>query len=144
VAAPDPTRVRTGLARWLWFALGWLAVVVGGIGVVVPGLPSTGFFVLAASCFARSSPRFEAWVLRLPAVGPLVRDHRAGLGMPRRVKVVAVAMMLGFATASAVLAIEHRGVGALVVALAVVGAWYVTWKVPTRELVLLRRAQQPG
>jgi uncharacterized membrane protein YbaN (DUF454 family) len=50
----------------------------------VPGLPTTGFFVLAAACFAKSSPRFERWVLDLPTVGPMVRDYRAGLGMPRR------------------------------------------------------------
>ena len=74
--------------------LGWLAVALGGLGVVVPGLPTTGFFVLAAACFARSSPRFERWVLSLPTIGPLVRDHRAGLGMPRRAKVLAIGMML--------------------------------------------------
>ena len=39
----------TGLRRWLWFGGGWLAVGLGSIGVIVPGLPTTGFFVLAAA-----------------------------------------------------------------------------------------------
>ena len=82
------------MRRFGLLALGWVAVALGGLGVVVPGLPTTGFFVLAAACFARSSPRFEQWVLGLPKIGPLVRDHRAGLGMPRRAKVVAIVMML--------------------------------------------------
>ena len=55
--------LRRGPVRWLVFALGWVFVFFGAVGIVVPGLPTTGFFVLAASCFTRSSPRFEAWVL---------------------------------------------------------------------------------
>ena len=87
-------------------ALGWIAVALGGLGVFVPGLPTTGFFVLAAACFARSSPRFEQWVLGLPKVGPLVRDHRAGLGMPRRAKVVAIGF--NFLTIRRFWAADHR------------------------------------
>ncbi len=122
----------------LWFAAGLLSVGIGGIGVVVPGLPTTVFFIVAAACFSRSNKRFEQWVLDLPRIGQLVRDHRAGLGMPRRAKVVAVAMILGVATASGVLAIGGP-VGAGVVALGIVGALYVTFRVPTRERVLAER-----
>jgi uncharacterized membrane protein YbaN (DUF454 family) len=130
VATTVPGRRVT---RGLWFSLGWVAVGLGGIGVVVPGLPTTGFFVLAAACFAKSSPRFERWVLDLPKVGPLVRDYRAGLGMPRRAKVWAIGLMLTAATLSAVFAIGNRWIGAGVVALALVGTWYVGWRIPTRE-----------
>ncbi|MFP3901809.1 MAG: YbaN family protein [Acidimicrobiia bacterium] len=119
-------------------ALGWTAVALGGIGIVLPVLPSTGFFVLAAACFARSSPRFERWVLNLPKVGPLVRDHRAGLGMPRRVKLVAIGMMLTACTISAV-TVGHPVVAAVVLGLGGVGTWYVGWRVPTRERVLAAR-----
>lgn len=75
---------------------GLLCVALGAIGIVVPGLPTTIFFIGAAACFARSSPRLEAWVLGLPKVGPAVRDYRAGLGMPRRAKQVAIAMIVVF------------------------------------------------
>ena len=104
--------------------------------MIVPGLPTTVFFILAAACFARSNPRFERWVLDLPKIGPMVRDHRAGLGMPRRAKVVAVTMILVFATASGIFAIGNRAVGATVVALGLVGAAYVLFGVPTRENVV--------
>ena len=102
------------MKRLLLLTCGFLAVGLGTVGIVVPGLPTTGFFVLAAACFAKSSPRFERWVLGLPKIGPLVRDHRAGLGMPRRAKVLAV------------------------------GTWYVGWRVPTREVVLATRAPAAG
>jgi uncharacterized membrane protein YbaN (DUF454 family) len=122
-------------------AVGWLAVALGTVGIVVPGLPTTGFFVLAAACFARSSPRFEAWVLGLPKVGPLVRDHRAGLGMPRRAKVLAIAVMLAACSLSAWRLGSPLAV--VVIAAGAVGTWYVGWRVPTREVVLGRRVE-PG
>ena len=122
-------------------AVGWLAVALGTVGIVVPGLPTTGFFVLAAACFARSSPRFEAWVLGLPKIGPLVRDHRAGLGMPRRAKVLAIAVMLAACSLSAWRLGSPLAV--VVIAAGAVGTWYVGWRVPTREVVLARRVE-PG
>lgn len=130
---------RGGPTRWLWFAGGWVAVALGGIGVVVPGLPTTVFFIVAASCFARSSPRFEAWVLDLPGVGPMVRDYRAGLGMPRRAKVWALGTMWAFVALSAVLTRETPVVGILTAAVALVGTWFIVRRVPTREQVLLQR-----
>ncbi len=123
----------------LWFAAGLLSVAIGGLGVVVPGLPTTVFFIVAAACFSRSNKRFEQWVLDLPRIGQLVRDHRAGLGMPRRSKAIAVTMILVAATASGMLAIGNRAIGAAVVGLGVVGALYVTFRVPTRERVLAER-----
>ena len=68
---------------------GLALVGIGAVGIVVPGLPSTIFFILAAAAFSRSSARLERWLLSLPAIGPMVRDYRAGLGMRRRAKIAA-------------------------------------------------------
>lgn len=127
--------------RVVLFGCGWAAVALGSIGIVVPGLPTTGFFVLAAACFARSSPRFERWVLDLPGVGPMVRDHRAGLGMPRRAKVLAIAMMLTACTLSS-WTLGSPVAAAVILGAGAVGTWYVGWRVPTREDELARRAAE--
>jgi uncharacterized membrane protein YbaN (DUF454 family) len=140
----DTGGVRTGPARWAWLVAGWLAAAVGAAGVIVPGLPTTGPFVLAASCFAKSSPRFERWVLSLPRIGPLVRDHRAGLGMPRRAKVMAVSMIVVAVSASTLLAIPSPVAKSITVAAGVVGCWYVGLRIPTRERVLAARGDGGG
>ena len=127
------------LRRLGWFTLGWLAVALGGIGIVVPGLPTTGFFVLAAWCFARSSPRFERWVLDLPGIGPMVRDHRAGLGMPRRAKAIAVSMIVVAVALSVTVGIDTWPTRLVVLTLGAVGVVYVAARVPTRERVLQKR-----
>jgi uncharacterized membrane protein YbaN (DUF454 family) len=142
-AAAAPAR-RQGPVAWLWFAGGLVSVGLGSLGVIVPGLPTTVFFIVAAACFARSNPRFEQWVLDLPRIGPMVRDHRAGLGMPRRAKVIAVTMILAVSIASGVFAIGNRAVGATVVAAGLIGAAYVLFRVPTRERVLEERAGRAG
>lgn len=94
VAAPiDAAATPVLRKRLVWIPVGLLCVGLGGIGLVLPGLPSTIFFIAAAAAFSKSSPRLEAWVLELRGVGPLIRDYRAGVGMPRRAKVIAITMM---------------------------------------------------
>jgi uncharacterized membrane protein YbaN (DUF454 family) len=123
------------LARAAWITAGLAAVAFGGIGLVVPGLPTTVFFIIAAWCFSRSSPRLERWVLGLPRIGPLVADYRAGLGMPRRAKVFAVATMTVF-VGIGVWMIDSPAIKVGVGALGLLGAWYVLVRVPTREDVI--------
>lgn len=134
-AVPTPA---TGVVRWLWLGLGWLAVGVAAVGAVVPGLPTTGFLILAASCFARSSPRFERWVLSLPKVGSIVADYRAGLGMPRRAKAVAIGTLAVAVGASAGFAIGPVVARAAVLVAGVVGVWFIVSRIPTREVVVAR------
>jgi uncharacterized membrane protein YbaN (DUF454 family) len=136
----SPAHLRA--SRWFWFVTGWVAVGLGAVGVVVPVMPSTVFFIVAAACFARSSPRFEAWLLSLPAVGRLVADHRAGLGMPRRAKVWAIGMIVLFCSLSAWSLRTRPLVGIAAAALGAVGVLWILLRVPTRETVLRERADR--
>jgi hypothetical protein len=134
------TNVRRRWTRWLWLSAGFVLVALGGIGVVVPGMPTTVFFIGAAACFGRSSPRFEQWVLHLPRIGPLVRDYRSGLGMPRRAKIIAVSSITIAIVLSSLVIPSWVGRGAAVVC-ALVGVWFIVVRVPTRERVLAEREQ---
>lgn len=125
--------------RALWMVGGFVAVGFGGLGVVVPGLPTTVFFIIAAGAFSRSSPRFEQWVLDLPGVGPMVRDHRDGLGMPRRAKVIAISMIVVACSLSAGLALSSWTWRAVVLVAGAVGVGWILFRVPTREVELARR-----
>ncbi len=82
------------LLRTLWLVLGLLFTGLGFVGAFLPVMPTTVFLLLAAFFFARSSPRFYAWLLNNPMFGPLIRDWRAGLGMPLRAKILAVGLIV--------------------------------------------------
>jgi len=84
---------RSRLARAGWAGLGFACVAVGAVGVVLPGLPTTPFLILAAACFVRSSQALYDRLLAHPRFGPLVRDFREGRGIPARVKLFALALM---------------------------------------------------
>lgn len=133
-AAPEqPGIARSRFVRGVWICAGLILVGIGAVGVVVPGLPSTIFFILAAAAFSRSSTRLERWLLSLPAVGPMVRDYRAGLGMRRRAKIAACSMIViavGISTGVLIGAWTPR---VIVLAAGAVGVAYITWRVPTRE-----------
>lgn len=88
---------RGRAARAGWLVLGLVLVAIGFIGVFVPLLPTTSFMVLALPCFARSSPRLEAWLLNHPRFGPGVRAWRAEGAVPRHAKIAAcIGMAVGY------------------------------------------------
>lgn len=141
-APVDPSAVsRHRTVRAAYVVVGFGAVGVGGVGVALPGLPTTVFFVVAAWCFSRSSPRFERWVLDLPGVGRMVGDHRAGLGMPRRAKLIACSMIVVACSLSAALGFSTWLPRAIVLVAGAVGIAWILLRVPTREAVLAARAR---
>jgi len=86
------------MMRVVYFCMGCVLVVLGAIGAVTPLLPTTIFLIGAAACFARSSPRLEAWLLDHPTFGKPLRDWRSAGAISRPAKMMACAgMTFGFA-----------------------------------------------
>ncbi|WP_174849250.1 DUF454 family protein [Yersinia artesiana] len=82
------------MSRWLLIALGWLAVVLATLGVVLPLLPTTPFLLLAAWCFARSSPRFHHWLLYRSWFGSYIRTWQQHRALPPGAKWKAILVTL--------------------------------------------------
>tara|TARA_B100000073_G_scaffold173774_1_gene143788 strand:- start:1027 stop:1425 length:399 start_codon:yes stop_codon:yes gene_type:complete len=121
------------VAKILWIFLGSLFVVIGGIGVVVPGLPTTLFLILAAACYIRSSQKLYDWLITNKTFGPYLKDYREGKGMPRNAKILAVSMIILFAGYASVFAIQDLLIRILVALLGLVGIFYIVLKVPVSE-----------
>lgn len=81
------------MTRILLFTLGWLAVAIGIVGAFLPVLPTTPFMILAAALFARSSPRFEQWLVDHPRFGKPLTDWRRSGAIARPAKIASVSLM---------------------------------------------------
>jgi hypothetical protein len=77
------------MRRALYLAAGFAFTALGVVGAFLPLLPTTVFLIVAAACFARSSPRLEAWLLHHPQFGPTLRAWRENGAIPRTGKVMA-------------------------------------------------------
>ncbi len=120
------------LPRLLMTLAGVLCLALAILGVVLPGLPTTPFVLLAAACFARASPRLHAWLLNHRYLGPMVRDWEAHRSLPLRVKRIATGLMAVTVVLSAWQFMGRPWLAALLLGLGALGAW-VVWRIPTRH-----------
>ena len=128
--APDAIVAVGNVRKWLYIALGSLFVGLGGIGVVLPGIPTTPFLILASYFFVRSSPALHRKLLQSKTFGPILQDWHRHRGLKRRVKHVAVTactLVVGMSLAFGGLPWPAR----LLVGLAAAyGIWFVS-RLPT-------------
>jgi len=118
--------------RALFVVLGFLFVGLGLAGAVLPVLPATPFFLLAAACFARASARFYNWLLNNPTFGPTIREWRRYRSIRFRTKVWAIVLMSSMLAISTVFFVADRNVQ---VGLAVLGVLLAIWmwRIPSRD-----------
>lgn len=79
--------------RLFFRVCGFIFLLIGLIGIVVPLLPTTPFLILAAFCFDRGSPYFHSWLLNHPWFGPPVKDWQQHRAIKTKYKILASAMM---------------------------------------------------
>ncbi len=107
--------------RLVFAGLGCVFVALGVIGAFLPVMPTTPFLIVAAGCFARSSPRLEAWLLNHPRFGPTLLAWRERGAIPRRVKAFAALSMAG-SYAVFYLTVNPSWMLAVIVAAVMIGA----------------------
>lgn len=92
---------------------------LGILGIPLPVLPTTPFLLLALWCFARSSERWERWLLTNKLFGKYLDDYHRGRGIPKRVKVYILMLMWVSIGASAHFAVKIPWVKIVMFAIAV-------------------------
>ena len=81
------------LRRGLLIMVGTLSVGLGVAGVLLPLLPATPFFLVAAACYARSSDRLHRRLLANRFISNSIASYQAGTGIPARTKAVAIGFL---------------------------------------------------
>jgi len=81
--SPSTSRI----ARLLFGLLAYVSLGIGLVAIVVPGLPTTEFILLAAWAATKSSPRLSAWLENHRLFGPILFNWRNGKIIARRAKI---------------------------------------------------------
>ena len=66
---------------------------LGILGIILPILPTTPFFLLSAACYSRGSERFYKWLMGNRWFGKYISNYRTGKGIPVKVKVGSITML---------------------------------------------------
>lgn len=120
---------KQSILRYLYILTGGIAVLLGIIGVVVPGLPTTPFVLLASWCFYKSSPRLQAWLLQ-SFLGKYIRDYKEKGGLTTRKRVYIIALMATMVSMSIIFFIPNTTVDIIVGVAGLIGCIVVGFVVP--------------
>jgi len=96
--------------RIVWLSIGMVLTGVGMVGIIVPGLPTTIFMILAAGCFFRSSTKMYHWVVSHPLFGDQVLRFREGAGMPKKAKYLSIVTMWAFIMFAVFIGLQNSAV----------------------------------
>ncbi len=112
----------------LWRLLALLSVLLGVIGVVVPGLPTVPFMILAAWAASKGWPQLERWLVNHHRYGPHISRWREHGAIPRRAKIYATAMMV---LSTVILIVSETPTWAMLTVVTVMGLTLVwMWRRP--------------
>jgi len=117
--------------RGIYLTVGFAALILGAVGIVVPVLPTTPFVLLAAACFARSSRRFHDMLLANRIAGPIIREWVEYRSIPRRVKRW-VYLLLALSFGSSILVMPSVGYQVMLAVLGVILTVFVR-RIPVRD-----------
>lgn len=109
------------MRRGLYVVLAAVFFLLGIIGIVLPGLPTTPFLLLTAYFLMRSWPSMHRVLLANRLFGPMVRDWHQHRAVTWRVKVQATAMVAAMIALVMVWSSYSLPISVAVVSLAAVG-----------------------
>lgn len=102
---------------WAWTGAGYAFFAIGLLGTLLPVLPTTIFWIIAAACFAKGCPAMARRIYAWPGIGPAVEAFLSHGVIARRAKVAA---LLGMAIAGGIVALTPLPLPATLITLAVI------------------------
>ena len=116
----------TRAKRIVLIVVGFLCLALGGLGIVVPLLPTTPLVLVAAFAFANSSETLHQWLLDHRVFGPLIDNWRRHGAISRTAKATSVLSMLAILVISWLMGVAAVVIGVQALVLACAAAFILT------------------
>ena len=93
LSVPDSRVLNCWWVRYALFGLGLTSLVLGIVGIFLPVMPSTVFFIISLWAFSKSSVRMHRWLYTHSRFGPTLQAWHHHRMIPKRAKFLAVSCM---------------------------------------------------
>ena len=110
------------LQRNVVLLIGHISVLLGGVALILPIIPTTPFLLVGVACYARTSEKFYNKLLENKYCGPAIKNWRYNRCIERKSKIGAVALMIVVFSSSSLLFLDNIyarlvmfGIGAIVI-----------------------------
>ena len=81
--------------KYCYLIFGWMALLLGLFGIVLPILPTTPFILLSAYFFSSSSLTMHNWLLQQKRFGPIISDWQSHGVIKPKIKFIAIITLFG-------------------------------------------------
>lgn len=85
--------ITKNIKKYIFIALGTIALVLGVVGIFIPFLPTTPFLLVTAFFYLRSSESLYHWLINHRVLGRYVSDYLKYRAVSRKTKIVALATL---------------------------------------------------
>jgi len=73
--------------KYFWITLGCISLGLGVLGIFLPLLPTTPFFLLTLFCFSKGSEKFHRWFVSTKMYTDYIESYRPDKPVPLRKKI---------------------------------------------------------
>ena len=116
--------------KYFYITLGFLALGIGLIGVILPILPTTPFLLVTSFCFARGSERFHTWFTNSNIDKKHLESFVKERAMTLKQKVVLLSFV-NFMLAFPLILVDVLPMRITIIVLIIIKLYYFTFKVRT-------------
>ena len=116
--------------KYFYITLGFLALGIGLIGVILPILPTTPFLLVTSFCFARGSERFHTWFTNSNIYKKHLESFFKERAMTLKQKVVLLSFV-NFMLAFPLILVDVLPMRITIIVLIIIKLYYFTFKVRT-------------
>lgn len=118
------------MKKVLYILLGSLSLLLGVVGIIVPGLPTTTFLLISAFFYVRSSEKLYNWLLNHKIMGKYIREYRKNKAITKGSKIYSLTIMWVMILLSGIVFIDNLYIRLILLACGIAGTILIL-RVPT-------------
>lgn len=118
------------MRKTIYIIIGVISIILGIVGIFVPGLPTTPFLLLSSWLFYKSSKKLHDRLHRSRWLGEYIRRYESKQGVSVLSKLISIVCMWGMICLSAFCFIENSHVKILLFILGGIGTCSIVFIVP--------------